>query len=173
MNLINTLRKVWEDIPMWRRAFLVSFAADLGDLDAIGQRLYYAPTEIGNILSLFFGETIARRIEGMMREQLLLWIQILFAEKSGDRELIDKNTQQLYENVDRMAAYLAEINPYWDEEIWKKILHDYYSTGLLESVAYLAGRYEDEITLYESMESQALNIADYMAYGINRYFTGQ
>lgn len=157
---------------MWRRAFLVSFASDLGDREAIGLRLYQAPTDIGNILSVFFGETIARRVEGMMREQLVLWIQILFAEKVEDRDLIDRNTRQLYENVDRMAAYLAEINPYWDEATWKKILHNYYETGLLESVAYLAGRYEDEIILYENLESQALNIADYMAYGISRYFTG-
>lgn len=173
MNLINTLRKLWMELVMWRRAYLISFSSNLGDLDTVGKRLYQAPTDIGNVLSIFFGEMPARLIESLIREQILLWMEILYAEKTGNRELIDQNTKRLYENVDQMAAYLASINPYWDEQTWKRALHDYYEATLLEMIAQLSGKYQDAITLHESMENQALAIADYMAYGINRYYTGQ
>ena len=172
MNLINTLRKLWMEFPMWRRAFLVSFASDLSDQEVIGNRLYRSPTDIGNVLETFFGKEPARYIENLIREQIVLWIQILYAEKEGNKELIDHNTRRLYQNVDQMAAYLSQLNPYWDEQKWKRLLYDYYETTILEIVAQLAGKYEEAVTLYESMEDQALNIADYMAEGIIWYFSG-
>ncbi|HVI41847.1 MAG TPA: hypothetical protein VM577_14450 [Anaerovoracaceae bacterium] len=172
MNLINTLRKFWLDLPMWRRAYLISYAANFDNLDVIGNKLYNAPTDLGNVLEVFFGESIARKIEGMIREQIVIGLEILRAERTGNTEAINENTRRLYQNVDQMAAYLAQINPNWDEQTWKDLLYNYYETTILEMVTVLTGKYEEAVTLYESMENQALNIADYMAKGIIPYFTG-
>ena len=173
MNLINTLRKFWFELPMWRRDYLVSYAADLGDTEILGKKLYDLPTDIGDVLEAFLGNVIARKIEGMIREQIVIGAQILYEEKENNVEAINKNTSRLYQNVDQMAAYLAQINPYWDEQTWKNLLYDYYSTTLLEMVAVLAKKYRESVILYESMEDQALNIADYMVEGIIPYFTGK
>lgn len=173
MNLINTLRKFWFELPMWRRDYLVSYAANLGDVEILGNKLYNMPTAIGDVLEAFLGNTIARKIENMIREQIVIGAQILFEEKEGNTEAINENTVRLYRNVDQMAAYLAQINPYWDEQTWKNLLYDYYRTTLLEMVAVLAKKYQESVILYESMEDQALNIADYMVEGIIPYFTGK
>ncbi len=172
MNLINTLRKFWMELPMWRRAYLVSYASNFGDLDVIGSRLYDAPTDLGNVLEPFFGDPAARTIENMIREQIVIGAQILRAEKTGDIQTINQNTEALYRNADRLAAYLAQVNPNWDEQTWKNLLYDYYKTTILEMVLVLSGKYTESVTLYESMEDQALNIADYMAKGMIPYFTG-
>lgn len=129
--------------------------------------------DIGDVLEVFFGNVIARKIEGMIREQIVIGAQILHEEKEGNKEAINENTTRLYRNVDQMAAYLAQINPYWDEQTWKNLLYDYYRTTILEMVTVLAKEYEKSVTLYESMENQALNIADYMVKGITQYFTGK
>lgn len=173
MNLINTLRKFWFELPMWRRDYLVSYAANLGDVEILGNKLYNMPTEIGDVLEAFLGNTIARKIEGMIREQIVIGAQIMFEEKEDNIEAINENTTRLYQNVDQMAAYLAQINPYWDEQTWKNLLYDYYRTSLLEMVTVLAKKYQESIVLYESMEDQALNIADYMVEGLIPYFTGK
>jgi hypothetical protein len=172
MNLINTLRKFWMELPMWRRNYLVSYVSGFGDLEIIGERLYNAPTDLGNVLEAFFGDPAARTIENMIREQIVLGGQILRAEKTGDTQTIDQSTETLYRNVDKMAAYLAQINPNWDEQTWKKLFYDYYKTTILEMVLILSGKYKESVTLYESMENQALSIADYMAKGMVPYFTG-
>jgi len=173
MNLINTLRKFWFELPMWRRDYLVSYAANLGDVEILGNKLYNMPTEIGDVLEAFLGNTIARKIEGMIREQIVIGAQIMFEEKEDNIEAINENTTRLYQNVDQMAAYLAQINPYWDEQTWKNLLYDYYRTSLLEMVTVLAKKYQESVILYESMEDQALNIADYMVEGLIPYFTGK
>ena len=172
MNLINTLRKFWMELPMWRRAYLVSYVAGFGDLEIIGSKLYNTPTDLGNVLEAFFGSSIARTIENMIREQIVIGAEILRAEKTGDTQTINQNTERLYQNADRIAAYLAQINPNWDEQTWKNLLYDYYKTTILEMVLILSGKYTESVTLYESMEDQALSIADYMAKGMIPYFTG-
>jgi hypothetical protein len=171
MNLINTLRKFWLELPMWRRAYLVSYASNFGDVEMVGNKLYQMPTDIGDVLEVFFGDTIARKIEGMLREQIVIGAEILRSEKTGDTKAINESTARLYQNADQMAAYFAQINPNWDETVWKNLLYDYYKTTILEMVTILAGKYAESITLYESMENQALNLADYMAKGMIPYFT--
>lgn len=172
MNLINDLRKLWLELAMWRRAYLVSYISDLEDLNAVGSRLYNAPTDIGNLLEVFFGTGIGRKIESLIREQIVIGGEILRAEKAGNREDADAATVKIYQNADDIAAYLAKINPYWEEETWKNLLYEYYETTILEIVMALAGRYEEAVTLYASLEDQALGIANYMAMGIIPYFTG-
>jgi hypothetical protein len=172
MNLINKLRKLWFEFPMWRRDYLISYAANFGDLDILGRRLYQTPTDIGNVLEVFFGNTIARTVENMIREQIIIGLEILRAEKTGDVNSINENTRTLYQNVEQMSEYLAQINPYWDKETWNRLLHDYYETSILEMVLVLAGKYEEAVKLYDSMENLALSIADYMAGGMIPYFTG-
>lgn len=173
MNLINTLRKLWMELAMWRRAFLVSYAANFGDLELVGERLYQAPTNLGNVLEVFFGFQIARKVENLIREQIITGIQILTSEGQGDREAVDAGIVRLYGNADQIAAYLAEINPYWNEEEWKRLLYEYYGTTIREMVMVLAGRYADDIVLYENLQDQALNIADYMAMGMIEFFNGR
>lgn len=171
MNLINSLRKYWLELTMWRRAYLVSAAADFGDLPVVGNRLYNAPTDLGNTLEIFFGTEIARRIEGLLREQIVIGAEIVRGEKADDRPAVDAATVRMYQNADVIAAYLAQVNPYWEEEKWKNLFYEYYRTTIFEMVTILAGRYEEAVILYESLEEQALSIADYMAEGMIQYFT--
>ncbi len=171
MNLFNTLRKLLLELSMWRRAYLVSYASNSGDLAAVGSKLYSMPTSIGDVLEVFFGRTIARRIEIMIRQQIIIGSEILRAEKEGNIEEINESTKRLYQNASQMADYLAQINPDWEEQKWNDLLYEYYETTILEMVAVLAGKYEESIVLFEAMENQALGIADYLVQGIIPYFT--
>lgn len=173
MNLINSLRKLFLELPMWRRAALVSYDSNIGNLEMVLNRVYSWPTDIGDILEVFFGRNIARTIENMLREQIVIYFEIVQAEKAGDSEAANQKTTGLYQSADRMAAYLSQINPYWDEETWRNLLYVYIKTTLLELVAVLAHKEQESIILYENLEDQSLDIADYMAQGISSYFIGQ
>lgn len=171
MNLTNNLRRLWTQLVMWRRALIVSEAANFGDMAVVAERLYHVPTDFKDTFEVFFGTDIAKRFESLLSEQIALSVEKIKAEKEGNREIVDANTVKMYQNADEMAAFLAQINPYWSEEMWQNLLYKYYSTTNLEMVMILAGRYEEAVALYENLEAQALDIADYMAKGFIQYFT--
>ncbi len=171
MNLINNLRELWLELAMWRRAYLISYAANFGDLDLVGQRLYDSSKNLGDILKVFFGVYASGRIQTLLNEQIAISLEILNAESQKDPPTVDEATARLYQNADQLAAYLAQINPYWSEEEWKRLLYEYYENLILQMVLVFAGRYDEAIKLFEGLEDQTLNIADYMAKGIIYYFT--
>ncbi|MEL7658651.1 MAG: hypothetical protein AAGU75_22390, partial [Bacillota bacterium] len=55
MNLTFKSRLVWRDLVTWIRAYLVSTYMELGDQEAVRQRLYKLPSEFGNIFRIIFG----------------------------------------------------------------------------------------------------------------------
>jgi hypothetical protein len=156
---------------MWRRDYLVSLAYDIGDLQLIVDRLYHVTTDFGNVFESFIGVEAANRMEYFFTVQASILNEIAIAIKSGDNEAANQATKRLYENVDDMAAYLAEINPYWNQVNMRSLLYDYYRQTVLEIVSILSGNQEEAIRLYEDLEDYVLEIADYLTGGFVDYFT--
>lgn len=156
---------------MWRRDYLVSLAYDVGDLQLIADRLYNVTTDFGNVFESFIGVAAANRMEYYFTVQASILNEIANAMKTGNNEAVNQATRRLYENVDDMAAYLAEINPYWNQVNMRSLLYDYYRQTLLEMVSILAGNQEEAIRQYEVLEDYVLEVADYLTEGFIRYFT--
>lgn len=171
ISLNNRLRRLWSQLAMWRRDYLVSLAYDVGDLQLITDRLYNVTTDFGNVFESFIGVEASNRMEYYFTVQASILNEIANAMKFGDDEAANQATKRLYENVDAMAAYLADINPYWNEENMRSLLYDYYRQTLLEMVSILSGNQEEAIRLYEYLEDYVLRIADYLTEGFIRYFT--
>lgn len=170
MNLINKLRTLMMEFVMWSRAFITSVASGFGDVEAVGLRLYQLPVDIGNVFEVFFGQEIGSRTERFLTDQLLLGAEILRAQIRGDTEAVDANTLKLYQNGDEMAAFLAQINPYWDQQTWSDLFAQFLRTKIAETLAIGAGAFQESVTVSENLRDQALNMADYMAEGIIRNF---
>ncbi len=165
ISLSNRLRRLWSQLAMWRREYLVSLASNFGDLQLIENRLYNVTTDFGNVFESFIGVKASNRMEYYFTVQASFLNEIADAIKSGDNETANQATRSLYENVDAMAAYLAEINPYWNEVNMRSLLYDYYRQTLLETVNILSGNQEEAIKIYENLEDYVLEIADYLTSG--------
>lgn len=171
VSLNNRLRRLWSQLAMWRREYLIALASGFGDLKLVEERLYNVTTDFGNVFESFFGVEVANRMEYYFTVQASFLNEIAHAIKSGDNEAVNNVTRRLYENVDDMAAYLSAINPYWNQVNMKSLLYDYYRLTLIESVNILSGNLEEAARLYEDLEDYVLEIADYLAQGFIRYFT--
>jgi hypothetical protein len=171
VNLSNRLRRLWNQLAMWRREYLISLASNSVNLKLIEDRLYNVTTDFGNVLESFFGVEAANQMEYYFTVQASILNEIANAIKTGNNEAANAATQRLYENVDDMAAYLAGFNPYWNQVNLKSLFYDYYRQTILETVNILSGNMEDAIKLYENLEDYVLKIADYLTEGFIRYFT--
>ena len=171
VNLNNRLRRLWSQLAMWRRDYLITLASNFGDLKLIENRLYNITNDFGNVFESFFGVQAANRLEYYFTVQASILNEIAAAMKSGDNETVNSATKRLYENVDDMAAYLSGLNPYWNEVNLRSLLYNYYRLTLVESVNILSGNLEEAIRIYEDLEDYVLQIADYMTQGFIEHFT--
>ncbi|MDD4583627.1 MAG: acetylglutamate kinase [Eubacteriales bacterium] len=171
MNFISEIRKIWLNQAMWMRSFIVSTLENLGDTMAVTKRLFENADDFNNLLKVFFGEQVAENFAGLLSNHMSNLWQLVIAEKNKDSETADKSTVALYQNADEIAAFLAQINPYWEEEKWKSLIYEHISMTIKEIELRLEGKYEEAISVYDSIEENAYLIGDYMAKGIIETFT--
>ncbi|MBR0597083.1 hypothetical protein [Sinanaerobacter chloroacetimidivorans] len=170
LNLMNALRQTWGDLSMWTRAFLVSTAAGLGDAGNIRDRLAQIPDAFASELSHIYEPEQTNQLRDLLNQHILLMEALITAEKNGDDVTVNQSTVRLYQNADNVASFLSSVNPYWEEEKWKDLLDDYLEMNIAQMVARLGGNFSEDIIIYNSIEKQAMQMADYMSEGIIQRF---
>lgn len=170
LTFMNYLRELWEEHIMWTRSFIISTAANLRDLDAVTNRLLQNPADFANALGQLYDKPTAYKFKDLFTEHLLIAAQLVTAAKNANNETVITSRKKWYENADAIAAFLADINPYWQKEKWREFLYDHLKMTENEAVERLNKRFAEDVTLYDSIEAQALEMADYMSEGLIRQF---
>jgi hypothetical protein len=70
LRLHDRLRKLWEDHITWTRLTIVSFAAELPDLQPTLERLLRNQQDIGDAIEPFYGPKAADRLTALLTEHI-------------------------------------------------------------------------------------------------------
>lgn len=170
MNLMNGLRKLWEEHVVWTRLFIISALAGLPDLDTATKRLLRNPSDFAKVLGIYYGRQKADAFRELLEEHLKIGASIVENAKQHNEKAVEQYSKLWYGNADRIAAFLAGINPYWPEDEWKNLLHDHLRMTTDEVMARLAGEYVKDAIIFDMIQEQALAMADVMAAGMVRQF---
>jgi len=165
-QLYNTLRRLWMEHVLWTRFFLVSTAFDLPDLDYVTKRLLRNPADFAYVLRPLYGSEKAVKFGNLLADHLQIAGQLVNAAKAGDTESADMLREKWYLNASEIASYLGELNPCWDVITWRELLYDHLKMTENEAVLILSGEYPASIDQYDSIQEEALIMADVMARGI-------
>ncbi len=168
--IINTFRKLWFEHVVWTRSFIISTAANLGDLQPVTARLLRNPTDFAAALTGFYGADKAKKFSDLLTEHLTIAAQLVNAAKAGNTEAVNEDRTMWYENADKIAGFLTGINPYWSKKQWLLMLDDHLKLTEEEAVGRLTGQYAKDVSLFDVIEDQALMMGDSMAEGIIRQF---
>lgn len=170
LALISNLRQLWMQMAIWSRSLIVSTAGNLRDIPMITDRLMYLPEAFAAVLGQYFEPQEADRFRELLVEHIAAVLALVIAEKNNDIQTVNQETVNLYDNANRIAAYLVSINSYWNREQWQIILDDYIEMLLADLVARMAGEYAKEIDIFDDLQTQAIKLADYMAQGMMQKF---
>jgi hypothetical protein len=170
INLLNELRKLWEEHIVWTRLFIISALAGLPDLDTTTKRLLRNPSDFANVLEIFYGRQKADTFRSLLEDHLKIAGSIVENAKQKNSKAVDQYMKLWYANADRIAAFLAGINPNWSEDEWKNLMHDHLRMTADEAMARLAGEYPKDSIIFDMIEEQALAMADVMTAGIIKQF---
>ena len=168
--LHETLQRLWIEHVLWTRAFIISTAFSLPDLNAVTNRLLRNPVDFANVLRSLYGEANATRFKNLFTDHLVIASELVNAAKAGDNATADMRRREWYANSDDIADFLNSINPYWNKMAWQTMLYDHLKMTENEATQVLTGQYDASIVQYDAIQKEALEMAEYMANGIFRQF---
>jgi hypothetical protein len=155
---------------LWTRFFIVSTVFSLPDLTNVTQRLLRNPVDFANEMQPFYGKQTAMQFESLFTEHLLIAAQLVNAAKAGNTAEVNIQRKKWYANADEIARFLGEINPFWNVCVWRDLLFDHLQMTENEAVFMLNGQYERSIEVYDSIQAEALQMADVMTRGVIQQF---
>ncbi|WP_243240498.1 acetylglutamate kinase [Clostridium cibarium] len=170
MNIVNTFRKLWEQHGFWTRSFIISTAEGTGDLELVTNRLFRNPADFAEVLKLFYGKEKANTFKNLLEQHLLIAADLVNAAKAESTETADETRKKWYKNARQIAYFLEDINPVWKKEDWQAMLFEHLKLVESEAVNRLGKQYAEDIKIFDSIENQALQMADEMSEGIMRQF---
>lgn len=170
MNLRDELRMLWEEHVTWTRLAVLSLVFNLPDVSFVLNRLLRNPKDFEAVLMPLYGREKAAGFADLLKTHLVIAAQLVKAAKAGDSYSVRSLERQWYQNADEIAAFLAGINPFWNEAGWREMFHRHLALTEQEAVTMLQKEYQKSIETYDEIEKQALGMADYMASGIVQQF---
>lgn len=170
LALSNKIHELWEQHTVWTRATIVSLVFGLPDVKFVTNRLLQNPKDFGKLFSLYYGDQIGSRLSDLITEHLVIAAQLVNAAKAGDTKAAADIEKRWYANGDEIAAFLGRINPYWSEEEWRRMYRTHLGLVKSEAVTLLTKNYPNEASVYDELETQALEMADIMTQGIIKQF---
>jgi hypothetical protein len=170
----DDMRQLWEDHIVWTRMVIVSFVADLPDLDHAVGRLLRNQDDIADAVRPFYGDAAADELARLLRGHITGAADLLAAAKSGNADAIEAAGAAWYANGDEIGAFLAAANPQrWEREEMQAMMRDHLDLTLDEALARLGGGWAADVAAYDAIRVQILHMADMLSDGIIAQFPGR
>jgi hypothetical protein len=171
LALHDAMRKLWEDHITWTRNVIISFDADLPDLNAALTRLLQNQTDIGNAIKPFYGEAAGDQLTALLREHILGAAKVLAALKAGDQPALQAALDAWYANAHDIAVFLSSANPQsWPLAEMDQMMRDHLDATTREAVARHQGDWDSDVAAYDAVHVQILAMADMLSDGIIAQF---
>jgi hypothetical protein len=165
------MRKLWEDHITWTRLAIVTFADGSAGFDATAARLLANQTDIGNAVKRFYGEAAGNQLTALLREHILIAVELLQAAKAGDTAAFEAARVRWYANADQIADFLSSANPrFLPKAEMRAAMKTHLDQTLAEAAHELGADYAASVADYEQIHQHILDMADLLSSGIMQQF---
>lgn len=169
MNLIFNLRIYLRRLAAWISTYLISRYMGLGTTEDLFSRLYLESLHISNMLELVFGREYSEQYGRLESQFAITMRDLIDARLRNDMEAVNRGVDLLYQNISERSAFLASLNPYWDETEYSGLFATYAQYILEEDNAIAANDYSRYIELSNLLAEHTEKMGDTYAEGIYRY----
>ncbi|HWQ79849.1 MAG TPA: hypothetical protein VN381_13570 [Anaerovoracaceae bacterium] len=169
MNEIYSIRMFWFELVTWVRNYMLSRYAGIGNANAAYERLRQIPVDYVNRVAQLLGDGFREEYIQLFYNYIDLIDAFITAQLEGNIDEINQITQRLYQNADERAAFIASINPFWDEEDARTRLYNNLRATIDESTYFLRGDYAGSIDIFSRILDQAESLSNWLAQGLFSY----
>lgn len=162
-------RGFWFDLAALTRSYFISRYVGLGMADESYKRLNETVENYVRRLRPFFGDKITDEYLNLLYTHVSLISSLVTAQLEGNVEAVGQITKQIYQNADERAAFLASINPLWEQSEWRNWLYRYTQSTLEEMTTFSSRNYSRNLDIFKRLLTQAEITGDYFAQGLFNY----
>jgi hypothetical protein len=166
-DLALAMDKLWEDHVQWTRHYIISATAGLPDAQAAAGRLLQNQVDIGDAIKPFYGDAAGDQLTSLLKEHILIAVDLLTAAKSGDKSAFKDASKRWYDNADQIAAFLNAANPkQWPLGQMKSMMKNHLDLTLQEATARLNQDWSADVGAYDAVHNEILDMSHMLATGI-------
>lgn len=169
-TLRTGLRKLWADHAIWTRQYIVAFASDGADASTAAGRLLKNQEHIGNAIVPFYGEAAGTQLTTLLKQHILIAVDLLTAAKSGDDAEFQRQDQRWSKNAEDIASFLSGANPNWPKGDVVDLLNVHLTLTKNEAVARLTGKWDDDVVAFDDIFTEIMTVSDTLTDGIIKQF---
>jgi len=170
MNFIFRARMLWRDLASWLRSYKVSLYGGVGNTEELSRRLFRIPLEYASILRVYFGDQPTEQFINLLTQYIAILQALFIAQINNDIDEVNRLTQQAYQNVNEIAAFLASVNPYWTQSEWTTFLTLFTTLQIQEATTFLTQDYTLNIDIFDRILSFTNIVGDYFSEGLTIFF---
>ncbi len=169
-DLKSSMRKLWEDHIIWTRNLLFCQVDNLPGKDEVLARLLQNQIDLGDALKPFYGEESGNQLTNLLYPHILISIEVVEAEKSGNLLKQEDAHTRWYANADEIALFISRLNPDWKLADMKIMMSNHLDLTENEACQRITKNYEADILAYDELHQKTLMMADMLSKGIINQF---
>jgi hypothetical protein len=169
-TLRTAMRKLWADHVIWTRQYIVSAALGDPSAQAASERLLKNQEDIGNAVAQYYGAAAGSKLTDLLKQHILIAVDLVSAAKAGDATKQAAADKRWHDNAAEIATFLSGANPNWPKQALLDMLNQHLALTTQEAVARLQKNWTADVTAFDSIFSQAMEMADALSDGIAKQF---
>jgi hypothetical protein len=163
----NTMRRVMEAQITWTRLFIVSTLADLPDKALALERLHRNQSDIGTVMSQYYGRAAAGKLTALLEEHVVFVADFVTAAKLHDKTKQIDVMERWSVNADAIAIFLSGANPdNWSLATLKSMFREHRDLTVSEINARVNSNWAGDILAFEQVHDQMVRLSDLLSNGV-------
>lgn len=171
MNLIFNMRLFWRRLTIWTRIYIISRYLGVGTAEVAFERLYLENLNFGDMISLHFNRSTANQYSQLLNQFSIGLRELITARLEGNFDAVRQNIDRLVQNANQRAAFLASINPYFNEAQWRGLLTQYLQDTMQEANLFAAKDFRTDIEYFDRLMTLTNQMGDVFAQALYNYIT--
>lgn len=170
VTLHQDMRRLWADHVIWTRDYIVAATSDNPSAPVVLNRLMRNQDDIGNAIKPFYGDAAGTRLTELLKQHIAIAGELVAAAKANDATKQADADKRWHGNAADIATFLANANPNWARATVLEMLNNHLALTTREAVDRLQKNWTDDVTNFDNIFTQAMQMADALADGIVKQF---
>jgi hypothetical protein len=148
---------------------MISRYLGIGNAEDLFGSLYSEALSFSDMLQVIFGREISSKNAEYLNAYTLIFRDLITAQLKGDTQAMEENVNRFNQNINENAAFLASINPYWNEQQWRDLLGTYFRYTVEEANYFASGEYKQDIQTFDRITDLNNTMGDVFAQGLYEF----